>query len=97
MSNQPDEFSFDLVRSSLLARLAVQLDDLALGRRAALQAGRQAQQLAALDIRAVDGAAVLPPGAALEELYALAYPSTARWSDSEDRREDDSDNEETAR
>ena len=67
-----------LVQSSLICRLALQLDDAPLARRAAREAGSHARLLAGRMLPTAGElelhAAVVDPGATLKELLRLAYP-----------------------
>lgn len=87
------DLAFDLVRTALVAKLAVDLDDGALSRRAATEAAGHARLLAGLELPAADDdpaphAAVVQPGATLEELLRLAYPAAPRLDADEEQADD---------
>lgn len=65
----------DLLRTALTAKLAVNVGDPVLSRRASLQAAGHARLLAGLDVEA--RAAVVEPSASLAELLAFAYPAAS--------------------
>jgi hypothetical protein len=83
----------ELLRTALIAKLAVDLDDPALARRAANEAAGHARLLVDLDLPVVLDvdvhADVIAPGSTLDELLRLAYPAASRLDDADDQAEPD--------
>lgn len=91
------ELAFELVRTALIAKLAVDLNDGELSRRAATEAAGHARLLAGLLLPAPEDdertphAAVVQPGSTLEELLRLAYPSASHLDDLGEPDDDQAD------
>lgn len=84
-SDPAADVALAMVQSSLICRLALQLDDAPLARRAAREAGSHARLLAGRMLPTAGElelhAAVLDPGATLDDLLRLAYPAVGQHDD----------------
>lgn len=92
-----DDAAFALVRTALVCRLAVKLDDQALARRAAREAVAHARLLAARVVPTAGEvelhAAVVDPGSTLDELLRRAYPPASHLDVDDDQGEPDDDDQ----